>query len=443
MNLIKKILIVTLITLMIIFLQINISNAASVKITTETLNLRKEASTDSDIVAQISEGIECELIEEDGDWYKVKYEDYTGYISKEYAELIGSTDKEKENNNISEENAVDVDNTVTEETTVEENALTGEGTINKATDLRIVPLVSSTVIDSLKSGDTVTVINQINGWSYIYTDELSGWIRSDNITLKGQNRTENKDTDTKSDNKDSDDKEKNSEDDKNTKFEEQTMYTNDSYVNLRKEPSTNSDIIMVVEQNTKLNVIGEEGDWYKVNTSQGEAYVSKELLSSEKKTVTSRSSTTKEKYEAEASKASTSNSVKGTKIVSYAKKFIGVPYVYGGASPSGFDCSGFTMYVYKNFGISIPHGAQGQAKLGKKVSTNKSSKSSLLNNLKAGDLVFFLDYETMDEIGHCGIYIGNGNFIHASSGSGYCVKINSLLPGEYYNTRYCGARRII
>ena len=101
------------------------------------------------------------------------------------------------------------------------------------------------------------------------------------------------------------------------------------------------------------------------------------------------------------------------------------------------------MYVYDHFGISMRHGAQAQAKLGEVVNADKSSKSSLLNNLEVGDLVFFLDYETMDEIGHCGIYIGNGDFIHASSGSGYCVKINSLLPGEYYNTRYCAARRVI
>ena len=150
-----------------------------------------------------------------------------------------------------------------------------------------------------------------------------------------------------------------------------------------------------------------------------------------------------ENKEAEVENTSTSNSAKAEEIVEYAKKFLGVPYVYGGASPSGFDCSGFTMYVFDHFGISMRHGAQAQAKLGEKISADKNSKSSLLNNLEVGDLVFFLDYETMDEIGHCGIYIGDGNFIHASSGSGYCVKINSLLPGEYYNTRYCAARRVL
>ena len=117
--------------------------------------------------------------------------------------------------------------------------------------------------------------------------------------------------------------------------------------------------------------------------------------------------------------------------------------MYGGASKSGFDCSGFTMYVYKKFGISMRHGAQAQSKIGTAVNANKKSASSLKENLQLGDLVFFLDYETMDEIGHCGIYIGDGKFIHASSGSGHCVKINSLLPGDYYNTRYCAARRVI
>ena len=324
---------------------------------------------------------------------------------------------------------------------------TGEGKINGNTQLRITPLINSSIIENLKSGANVTVINQINGWSYIYTDESAGWIRSDMVTVEGQEEQKNTDskeetTDTKKETSNS--KEENSsttEESSQTSFEEKTMYTNDSAVNIRAEANTNSDIIMVVEQNTELKVIGEEGDWYKVETSQGDAYISKDLLSDKRTSVTTSrgSGKTEEKVEAEANTAS----VKGTELVSYAKKFLGVPYVYGGSTSSGFDCSGFTMYVYKHFGISMPHGAQSQARLGKKVTANKSSKTSLLNNLKVGDLVFFLDYETMDEIGHCGIYIGSGNFIHASSGSGYCVKIDNLLPGNYYNTRYCAARRVI
>ena len=91
------------------------------------------------------------------------------------------------------------------------------------------------------------------------------------------------------------------------------------------------------------------------------------------------------------------------------------------------------MYVFKNFGISLSHSATAQSKCGTYVSKS---------DLKPGDLVFFKDYETMDGIGHCGIYIGNGDFIHASSGTGYCVKISTLLSGSY-EKRYETARRLI
>lgn len=278
--------------------------------------------------------------------------------------------------------------------------------------------------------------------------KLHGWVRSNYVTLQNvEDNINNSDETTTVNDDNEEDTQTNSDDqsdeDTDTAFEEKTMYTNDTYVNIRSGPSTDSEIIMVVEINTSIKVIGEEGDWYKVSTSKGEAYISKELLSDERTSVTtSRGNLTKENNEAE-TKVSTSNSVNGQNIVKYAKKFLGVSYVYGGESPSGFDCSGFTMYVYNNFGISMSHSAKAQSTLGEEVSANKNSKTSLLNNLEVGDLVFFLDYETMDEIGHCGIYIGEGEFIHASSGSGYCVKIDSLLPGEYYNTRYYSARRVI
>lgn len=472
MNLVKKILCLIIIMIIVISFKTSIVKAKTVEITTETLNLRKEASTDSNIVALISVGDECEVLGEEGDWYKVQYKEYTGYISKEYTKVVDS-DEETTNNTQSTENndentiqentnSIENDNsddkTQESDTTSQQESNTSlkEGIINKKTEVRIVPLIYSNGIETLEKNSKVSIITEINDWIYVQTDTISGWIRKESVEIQEVSNTNNKNdsnndktednqTENEQNSANTDEKKENNE----SAFEEKTMYSTD-YINIRKEPNTSSEIIMTVTQNTALKVIGEEDEWYKVSTSAGEAYVSKELLSDKKVTVTNRgdidrteSISNNEKNTSTVSKEESTNSISTNEIVSYAKKFLGVPYVYGGASSSGFDCSGFTMYVYNHFGISMAHGAQSQSKLGTEIKANKSSKSSLLNNLKEGDLVFFLDYETMDEIGHCGIYIGDGNFIHASSGSGYCVKINSLLPGEYYNTRYCAARRIV
>ncbi|MCX7904789.1 MAG: C40 family peptidase [Caloramator sp.] len=121
---------------------------------------------------------------------------------------------------------------------------------------------------------------------------------------------------------------------------------------------------------------------------------------------------------------------RGPQLVSYAKRFLGVRYKWSGQSPSGFDCSGFTSYIYKLFGIELPHSSYGQF-----ISGQKISKSQLL----PGDLVFF--QTSKRGISHVGIYIGNGKFIHASSGAGY-VTITSLNE-PYYSKRYRGAVRVL
>lgn len=120
---------------------------------------------------------------------------------------------------------------------------------------------------------------------------------------------------------------------------------------------------------------------------------------------------------------------KAKEIIDYAEQFMGVKYVFGGSSPSGFDCSGFTMYVFKKFGISLPHSARSQAQLGSAVSKNE---------LMPGDLVFFETYQS--GISHVGIYIGGGNFIEASSSRGIAI---TSLSSSYYKNRYLGATRII
>ena len=118
-------------------------------------------------------------------------------------------------------------------------------------------------------------------------------------------------------------------------------------------------------------------------------------------------------------------------IVDFAKRFLGVGYVYGGSSEKGFDCSGFTSYVYKNFGVNLPRTAAGQSTAGTAVGKN---------DLQVGDLVLFKTLGS-SKVNHAGIYIGDGNFIHSSSGSGE-VRIDSL-SSNYYTSHYATSRHVL
>jgi len=111
-------------------------------------------------------------------------------------------------------------------------------------------------------------------------------------------------------------------------------------------------------------------------------------------------------------------------VVSIAERYLGTPYVWGGASPSGFDCSGLVMYVFAQVGVSLPHSSYSQYGMGSPVSRS---------DLQPGDLVFF------DGLGHVGIYVGGGSFIHAPH-TGDVVKISSI--SGWYASTYVGARRI-
>lgn len=117
-------------------------------------------------------------------------------------------------------------------------------------------------------------------------------------------------------------------------------------------------------------------------------------------------------------------------VLARATSLLGSPYVYGASGPYAFDCSGFTMYVFKQVGIELPHNAAAQADLGVPVSREQ---------LAPGDLVFF-SYYGRPGIDHVGIYVGDGRFIHASSRAG--VKYSSLYE-PYYTVNYQGARRIL
>ena len=122
-------------------------------------------------------------------------------------------------------------------------------------------------------------------------------------------------------------------------------------------------------------------------------------------------------------------SAQGKQIVSTAQSFMGVPYVFGGTTPGGFDCSGLLQYVFKENGLSIPRLADEQYNLG---------TSAAVSQLVAGDLVFFTTYT--EGVSHCGIYIGERKFLHASSSRGVTV---DSLDNEYWKTRFVGARKVV
>jgi len=116
------------------------------------------------------------------------------------------------------------------------------------------------------------------------------------------------------------------------------------------------------------------------------------------------------------------------RLLNIAMRFGGVPYVWGGETPAGFDCSGFVQYVFRQIGINLPRTADVQYELGRKV---------LQSELQPGDLVFFETYEP--GASHDGIYVGEGKFIAANSGTGVAVV---SLADPYWSSRYLGARRL-
>ncbi len=191
---------------------------------------------------------------------------------------------------------------------------------------------------------------------------------------------------------------------------DETLYVDASQLNLRAEPSTGSEIVTKLNHMQKLTQTGIGHEWSRIKTADGKTgYVATEYLTSEgpppPAPVVQRSSST-------ASVSSTANAPRnssGSKIVDYAYKALGVPYVYAGSSMSGMDCSGFTSWVYRQVGITIPRSSYAYGSVGVGVSYSNAQPGDIL----AMDARRSNDGRTV--ISHVAIYIGNGKMIHAST----------------------------
>lgn len=482
------------------------------KASQETVRIRKEASTDSGIVTLISLNEEVEILSEDGDWYKIKYKTYTGYVRKDMLEVNGkvqettfqNTVSSNENtsssenltaentsssenltteNNITTENITETNNQIESETETTsnsneantENTTTSEeikdkieigfeGILASKIELKLVPSITSSNINEIEANSQIIVKDIINKWSYVETDSKSGWVLTSKIKVAEQKNEEVKQEENKEQTSEESKKEeeKQTESKETTKTEEKkttevTKYVSAETLNMRETAENDGKIISQLKVNTKVTVVEQEGTWAKVKVNGKTGYVASKYLSDKKVDVTSRSeessrgsessktessssatnnknteNTSNETSSSSSSSSSSSYSSTGASIVACAKKYMGYKYVSGGSSPStGFDCSGFTSYVYKQCGISISRSSSAQATNGTAVSKS---------NLQLGDLVIF-NNRANTSIGHVGIYIGGNTFIHAgNSGTGV---ITTSLSDSYYQARYVTARRII
>jgi len=172
-----------------------------------------------------------------------------------------------------------------------------------------------------------------------------------------------------------------------------------------------------------VDVNGVVDGWYRVAIDDTAGYIYADYLTFEH-TMTD---TPAQHHEAAATQEQ--SSAEADKLLSYAEKFLGTPYVYGGSTPSGFDCSGFTTYVFRNaLGISLPRTSSEQSQTYTRINS--------ISELKPGDLVFF---GNGSKVNHVGIYAGEGEFIHSPHTGSY-VKYDTLNSGNYYKNFMWGGR---
>lgn len=249
-------------------------------------------------------------------------------------------------------------------------------------NFRSGPSVFSEVLGRFSVGDKVTCIGANDEWVQVKHDGQTGYLKSEFTSRSMVFREEN-----------------------------ETVYIDANSLNMRSEPNTSSEILTTLSRNQKLTRTGIGDGWSRVKSSDGKTgYVVSEYLTTRAPVVARSSSSS-------GSSSSAPVNSSGNKIVDYAYSALGVRYVYAGSSMSGFDCSGFTSWVYRQVGISIPRSTSGYYNLGYSVS---------LSDMKPGDVLCMNTRRSGDRstITHVGIYVGNGNMIHASSTNGKIVLQN-------------------
>lgn len=345
-------------------------------VTGNSVNFRKGPGTNYNSIGKLNKGDRVEYLETVGSWIKVKYNSNEGFVHSNYISTSSNTGESNEDTSVKSEKQV---------------------TGNRV-NFRKGPGTSYSIITSLNKGTKVGYISENNGWAKISYNGNIGYMSTNYLATIDSNSGGNN---------------SGSNEDSTVKSGKQVT---GNRVNFRKGPGTNYSVITSLNKGTKVGYISESNGWAKVNYNGTIGYMSANYIGDVNSNPGAGESGTSQGADA---------------VISLAKQQLGKPYVWGAEGPSSFDCSGFTQYVFKNAaGKNLPRVSKEQSKFGQSV--NKS-------NLQKGDLIFF-DTDKDGVVNHVGIYMGNNEFIHASSG-GKKVIISQL--NSYYNSVYTNARRVL
>ena len=331
-------------------------------ITADNLNIRETPSTDGQIVGKCLQGELHEIVGEENGWYKIS----GGYISADYAEKRFC---------MNEANKLDMKAMV-----LNFYDRPGVSNVSNYLNIRAGAGENEKIIGKLPSYAGCEILEDAKGWYKISSGGITGYVKSDYI-LTGDEAKQAA-----------------------MNHAELMAIVHADRLNARTEPSTDAKIWTQISENERYHVAEQLDGWVKIEFDEsgegdGDDEISAAYVSSEFVEV---------RYAlSEAIKFSPTEESASlrSRIVNYAMKFLGNPYVWGGTSlTKGADCSGFTMSVMKNFGISLPHYSGSQAKSGKRI---KSSE------MRPGDLVFYGN--SRGKINHVAMYIGNGQVINAAS----------------------------
>ena len=433
MNKLKKVAI-TLAVILFILTNIKYSLGVTGKITAETIRIRAEATTDSKIIEIGNAGEKVDIVGLEGDWYKVSFKGKTGYIYKDYLTPDGEvTPSDQTNENTSDATQSPETSTTPETTpsetptqTTNDKAMELGNVVNKETSAYLLPNFTSTKIEKVNKDQEIKLITTMANWAKIEINQKEAWIPKTflmkEVSVETTKTTEQQPEETTETQPEKQQPEQTTQ----PAVSKAAYISSNASAHFRSGPSTSSQSLGKLPKNTKITITGEENGWYKVSYNGKEGYISKSLVTEGEPPATTSSRSQEEPRSATTTTAQASSN----NVVQVAESYAGSRYVSGGSSPSGFDCSGFTQYVYGKCGVTLSRTSYTQATQGTAVSKSE---------LQPGDLLLF-HYYGSSSIGHVGIYVGNGKFIHAAN-SNRGVVYDSIESG-YYADNYAGARRL-